>query len=165
MKPPEKKHSQNYVVWQYLLCISISQWVLCIPFAGQKHLFQVLNKFSCLFPSQTEKRRKSPKNKEKIHLTRGLPVFRCLTCSPGVDQRISVNPHLRHWQTPFYVYGQNSTFHTDTYLVPRNKRGCFQHLPGKLVKTLKQIILTSKWCVKHQLASQNTQQIFYKEMP
>ena len=48
-----------------VLCISTSKRVLCMPFAGQNHLFLRINKFFCLFPSLTEKRKKKERKAQK----------------------------------------------------------------------------------------------------
>ena len=46
-----------------LFCISTSKRVFCMPFTGWNDLFQHFSKFICIFPLQTEKRRKRVKRK------------------------------------------------------------------------------------------------------
>ena len=58
-----------------LVFILTSKWVLCTPFAGWNHPFELLDKFFYLFPSQMGKRRKIVK-KVKIHTKMGLLEFK-----------------------------------------------------------------------------------------
>ena len=61
----------NYVIC--MLCILTSKQVLCMPFTGQKCLFQHFNNFCC---HKREKRRESAKNKKCLKKQkRGLPAF------------------------------------------------------------------------------------------
>ena len=67
---------KGYFPQPQVLCISNSKLVLHMLFAGQNHCFQRLNKFFHFFPSQIRKRRKSRKNKVKIHFNAEKDYFK-----------------------------------------------------------------------------------------